>query len=81
MIEFNQEKSTYVCPYCGCKQAYSRDNSSIEYATYRNPFNNQGLSNELGLNLQVYHILCNNFIFYTKKSVCIAHTPRKRVTK
>lgn len=60
MIEFNQEKSTYVCPYCGCKQAYSRDNSSIEYATYRNPFNNQGLSNELGLNLQVYHILCNN---------------------
>lgn len=60
MIDFNYEKSTYVCPYCGCKQAYSRDNASIEYATYRNPFNNKGLSNELGLNLKVYHIFCNN---------------------
>ena len=61
MIEFNYEKNTYICPYCGCRQALTgRNYSKVSAVAFIDYLNQRVYPNEAGLNLEVFHIKCSN---------------------
>lgn len=55
MIEVDFENSTYVCPYCGCRQSYT-NNYDHKSAGYRIDFRRDRYEKDLLL----YHIKCTN---------------------
>ena len=59
MIDIDFIESTYVCPYCSCKQAYSRECCEYTHAGYNTKSYNR--SDYLrDLDIDIYHIRCNN---------------------
>lgn len=53
MIKVDEENKTYVCPFCGCRQAYTNSYSS-NYITYQNMRN----SNYSYSAISIYHCKC-----------------------
>lgn len=58
MIDINFDKCTYICPYCGLKQAYSgsSEKASVRYLSRNIPIPDVSKSTYL----EIYHILCTN---------------------
>ena len=59
MIDIDFAKKTYTCPFCGCKQAYSRDCCNHTYAGYHKEYINR-TDYEAEYDVEIYHIMCNN---------------------
>ena len=59
MITIDFDKKTYVCPYCGCKQAYSSDCCYSSSIGYRFAYFKRS-TEETKCDIEVYHIKCNN---------------------
>ena len=60
MIDVDKTKSTYVCPYCGCKQAYSSDCCEIFYTGYRRGWSSGRKPEDKAWDVDLYYIKCNN---------------------
>ena len=74
MIDINFDKKTYVCPFCGCRQAYSRECCDYTYAGYHINYTQRSDYEKIH-DIEIYHLLCNNEkckkITVVTKSKCI----------
>ena len=59
MIDINTNKSTYTCPFCGCKQAYSHDCCEYFSLGHHRHYSNRTIADK-EWDVNVYYITCNN---------------------
>lgn len=59
MINIDFEAKIFECPFCGCKQAYSRDCCNNLWAGYNRELSHR-TDYERHHDVEIYHIKCNN---------------------